>query len=99
MFGETLEVIVSDQTQAEIDRAFAYYNQINESLADRFGEEVDNALILISEMWSTYQIRYGQYRCKTIKIFPYIFHFRVSEEERKIYVQVFAHQKQYSPLD
>ena len=78
-------VLVLDEALNDLKEACDYYDEINPKLGDRFFREVDKAFADLRKN-PFYQVRYDSFRMKIVKKFPYIIHYIVDEEARKVLV-------------
>lgn len=81
------EVKIEDRAFDEIQDAILYYEGKQSGLGLRFKETVLSAIESLKRN-PFYQVRYSTFRCLPIKKFPYMIHFEVDENAKR--VDVFA---------
>jgi toxin ParE1/3/4 len=85
-------IILNDAIQ-DFNDALHYYRNINPKLAQKLYTSVDATLKHIKQT-PFYQIRYDQFRMKTVKGFPYIIHYIIVENMKLI--EVYGIRNSYS---
>lgn len=79
------KVLLDKRAFSDIDEALSYYNKVSPQLAKRFLVETKKAIKSLTKN-PFFQIRYKDYRCLPIKIFPFMFHFVVDEKSKTVVV-------------
>lgn len=83
---------VSYQNEAllHLQKTIDYYNSKQNGLGKRFGSEVIKTSKKL-EKNPYFQIRYDNIRCVPIKKFPFMIHFLVQEELKKVRIYAILH--------
>jgi plasmid stabilization system protein ParE len=74
-----------------------YYKSINDTLAKKFNDNLKAAIKMISKNPILFQIRYDNFRVSTIKDFPFIIHYEISENT--IIIKAIYHSSRDSKLN
>jgi len=80
------ELLIQPSALDDIQEAIDYYDFQKDGLGEKFEEEVNSHLILISKA-KFFQVRYDEVRCLPLKRFPYMIHFSVVEEKKLIIIR------------
>jgi plasmid stabilization system protein ParE len=79
----------------DVQSGYQYYNiEASPTIADRFLDEVQKTLESIKRNPYAYRVRYADIRCAVLRIFPYLVHYRVSEQEQSILILAVANTYQ-----
>ena len=70
----------------DIQKAFNYYDKIDDSIGDKFQINLDKAIVAIANN-PFYQIRYSDVHCLLVKKFPYMIHFQVNEKKNTVIIR------------
>jgi toxin ParE1/3/4 len=79
--------------QAELDRAFAWYQERNPEVAQRFVVEVRNKAKLVAEAPERWPVVRGTTRRLTLDEFPFSIVYRHRAAERLVWIVAVAHQR------
>jgi hypothetical protein len=74
----------------DVQEAILYYDKQQIGLGIRFFQSVSSAIETLS-LNPFYQIKYDNVRCFLVKPFPYIIHFIVDENDRKVIILAIIH--------
>jgi toxin ParE1/3/4 len=83
----TYKVVVEPGAQADIDKAFDYYNSVtdNNKVLINFWNDIEQAYGAL-KINPFYQVRSKNYRALPLKNFPYLLFFEVLEKQRIVKV-------------
>jgi hypothetical protein len=83
----TYKVVVEPGAQADIDKAFEYYNSVtdNDKVLINFWNNIEQAYSAL-KINPFYQVRSKHYRALPLKNFPYLMFFEVLEKQRIVKV-------------
>jgi addiction module RelE/StbE family toxin len=83
----TYKVVVEPGAQADIDKAFEYYNSVtdNDKVLSNFWNDIEQAYSALKTN-PFYQVRSKHYRALPLKKFPYLLFFEVLEKQRIVKV-------------
>jgi toxin ParE1/3/4 len=79
------EIILHPKTELDIEEAYAYYFSKGLRALKTFHKELENAQKAL-KLNPYFQIRYREYRCLPLKNIPYMLHFIIDEENKKVNV-------------
>ena len=83
-------VFISPPAYDDIQQAIDYYNDRQKGLGKRFHLAVKSAVSALKRN-PFYQIRYDEVRCLSVKRFPYMLHFTLTEETRTVIIHAVIH--------
>lgn len=90
------ELVLSQDSINDIDKAFNYYNGISLGLGFEFTDTLDKYFKNISNLPTASAIRYDLVRVKAIDTFPFTIHFTISEKNQIIILRIFnTHQQPF----
>ncbi len=90
------ELVLSQDSINDIDKAFNYYNSISSGLGFEFTNTLDNYFKNISNLPAASAIRYDLVRVKAIDTFPFTIHFTISDNDQIIILRIFnTHQQPF----
>lgn len=90
------ELVLSQDSINDIDKAFNYYNSISSGLGFEFTNTLDNYFKNISNLPAASAIRYDLVRVKAIDTFPLTIHFTISDNDQIIILRIFnTHQQPF----
>lgn len=78
-------VTLSDQAETDLDETNDYYSKVNNSLLDRFWNDLDQTLIRLSENPLQFQERYKGNRIAFMEYFPFGVHFFVNGKQIEVF--------------
>jgi toxin ParE1/3/4 len=88
------EVVLSNQAQFDIDKAFVYYfENANHLVANSFLEDVDIGIDMLS-LNPHYQQFKGNVRTMSLNVFPYLLFFEIFEDSKIVRVLSVFHTSQ-----
>ncbi len=79
------KVLLLDEAGNDFSNALEYYKKINLIIAHKFHKATSKSLNDLKKN-PFYQIRYDDFRIKTIKNYPYVLHFTVNEQLNCVFV-------------
>lgn len=85
------DVIILQPAKFDISEAAIWYNSKQKGLGRRFLNEVRNKVIFIRENPLATEIRYDETRCAVLKVFPFMIHYIIDEENKTIVVAAVFH--------
>jgi len=89
----TYEIVFHPEATLEYINAYAWYEEKEPGLGERFILSVDDAIADIVAHPSSGRIETSIYRIKVVKTFPYIILYEVIEKRKKIYIEAIYHGK------
>ena len=75
----------------DITEAMDWYDEQQAGLADRFYTQVESKLEQVAEHPFLYSVRYAEVRCVLVDDFPYLVHYYVEEERKRVTVLGIIH--------
>lgn len=84
-------IVISPEAVTEINEIIAWYNLKKNGLGYTFRNNTKNAINNLKANHLNYQIRYSEFRCCPIKKFPYLIHFKIFEQEKKVVITTIKH--------
>ncbi len=78
-------LVILDQAQEEIRRAYEYYAEISIPVLRSFDDQLGEAYKSL-ETSPFYQFRYKSLRALPFKSFPYMIFFSIDEQEKTVYI-------------
>lgn len=84
------KVLITASAYNDIQQAIDYYNEKQRGLGKRFHLAVKEAIGVVRRN-PFYQIRYDEVRCFSVKHFPYMLHFVVTEEIKTVILYAVIH--------
>jgi plasmid stabilization system protein ParE len=79
----SFEIILSEKAKEDVDKAFTYYNQKQEGLGNKFATDLNSAFQTL-EKNPFFRIRYKDFRCLPLEVFPYMLHYVVNENNSEV---------------
>jgi len=89
----SFKIVISEEAEIQIFEAYFYYSEINESLANRFKNELIKTIDYLSVNLEYFQNKYREIRIVLTKKFPYSVHYIV--QNKTVLVLKVLHQKQF----
>lgn len=89
----SFKIVISEEAEFQIYKAYMYYSEINDALAERFNDELVEAIDFLKENPEHFQNRYREIRIVLTKNFPYSVHYII--KNNTVYVLKMLHQKQF----
>ena len=84
-------VVFRAEALQDVTDSMDWYDEQQAGLADRFYAQVENKLEQVAENPLLYSIRYDKVRCTLIDDFPYLVHYYVEEERKRVIVLGIIH--------
>lgn len=81
----SFEIILSEKAKEDVDKAFNYYNQKQDGLGNKFAADLGTALQTL-EKNPFFRIRYKEFRCLPLDVFPYMLHYIVDEKHSEVII-------------
>lgn len=78
------KVKIEPEALANIQDIIIWYNQQKSGLGERFRKAIISKIDVLNKNPHIYRIRYKQIRCILVKKFPYMIHFYINEEMKKV---------------
>ncbi|MGM0944530.1 MAG: type II toxin-antitoxin system RelE/ParE family toxin [Bacteroidota bacterium] len=90
------ELRYNPQIYSDIQKAVDFYTEQtkNDQLARRFVQHVENALSKLNNTALHYQVRFDNVRMIPVPSFPFLVHYRVSEETNTVFVEAIFHVRE-----
>lgn len=79
------KVSIFNEAANDFNKALDFYKTINVVVAKKFNKSTKEALNDLKKN-PFYQIRYDDFRLKTVKGYPYVFHFTVDDKLQRVFV-------------
>ena len=79
------ELLIDYRTHNDIEDAIDYYLEKNANAAVDFYNDIQDAYSALKKN-PFYQIRYLDYRCLPLRIFPFMFRFTINERKKVVYI-------------
>ena len=83
-------VDITPEAKLDIQEAIDWYNDKQKGLGKKFHKEVKNGIARLEEN-PFYAIKYNQIRCLSVPKFPYLLHFIVEEDDKKVIILGILH--------
>ena len=83
---KTYTVAYFDEVENDLAEAKAWYKSMQNGLEKRFAKAVEEAIIKLKRMPTTYAIRYKNIRIAYPVVFPYAIHFYIDEQQNMIII-------------
>lgn len=83
-------VLFQNESLKQLQTSIDYYNDQEHGLGKRFGLTVKKAAKSL-EKNPFYQIRYDKIRCLPVNKFPFMLHFQVNEELKRVRIFAILH--------
>ncbi len=80
--------------QKDVQEASRWYNQKQKGLGRQLVKEVREKIKFIEQHPFTFGVRYGHTRTATLDRFPYMIHYRIEENSKKILIGAVFHTRQ-----
>ena len=84
-------VVFRTEALQDITGAMDWYDEQQAGLAERFYAQLESKLEQVAEHPFLYSIRYAEVRCVVVDDFPYLMHYYVEEERRRVTVLGIIH--------
>ncbi len=78
---------IEPEAVQDIQEAVDYYKAINQKLVVRFFQTINKQFSTLQKNHSSFAIRYDNIRCLPLKKFPYMIHYSVLLEEKKVSIK------------
>lgn len=85
------EAILLRLARQDISDVAKWYNSKKKGLGKRFTKEVRSIVKFICKNPETFEIRYDDTRCAVLKVFPYMIHYTIDEENKAIIIVAVFH--------
>lgn len=92
-----LELIVSPEAEADIREAFAFYETIDDELAQRFVHHINTQLLKIRTHPRAFPVIYNQYHRLLLPDFPFAVFYSIENDHIRI-LAVFHQQRNIDKL-
>lgn len=92
----SFQVRLLDSAELDAAEAMHYYDGQRPGLGNEFLGDLIKRVEALSEFWA-YEIKYGQYRMRRLKRFPYVLYFKVNEMSKQIDVEAVLHERAFLP--
>lgn len=79
----SFKILILDEAIEDFKMVFKYYEKINPKLAKKFHSAVNTSFSDLKRN-PFYQIRYDEFRMKSVKKFPYIVHYIIKEVDKTV---------------
>lgn len=79
-------IVIDPRALQDIQLAIDYYDEQQTGLGKQF-EDALNQHLLILEKNPFYQVRYDDVHCLPLKKYPYMLHFTINEERKRIIIR------------
>ena len=79
----SFEIILDERAKQDLDKAFNYYNQKQDGLEEKFAADVESAFKTL-EKNPFFRVRYKEFRCLPLEVFPYMVHYIIDENNSEI---------------
>jgi plasmid stabilization system protein ParE len=79
------EVLLDLRVHADIEKAIDYYYERSPKAANQLFDEIQVAYAALRKN-PYFQVRYSDYRCLPLRIFPFMFHFTINDKEQTVYI-------------
>ena len=86
-----MNLVISKRAEREILSSYAYYEQAQSGLGERFIRAIELKLNKIALHPKRYPLKQGQYRETMIAIFPILIIYRYNEKKKLIFVSSIFH--------
>lgn len=80
------DIKIEPEAHQDIQEGIDWYNEQQPGLGRTFYEEVKDAFKRL-QTHPFFQIRYDKVRCLPLKSYPYMIHFTVDEQEKRVIVR------------
>jgi plasmid stabilization system protein ParE len=89
----TFRAIISTRAEKKIEDAWAWYEDRQVGLGDRFIKEVVGQIRQVELYPETYAARYKTFREASVPIFPYILIYKINKTQKLVYILSVFHAK------
>ena len=79
------KIVITHKARIDMFEGIEWYNKQSEGLGKRFYQAIQKEYKTIRQN-PYFQIRYQDVRCLPLKKFPYMFHFVIDEERKRVVV-------------
>jgi plasmid stabilization system protein ParE len=85
------KAIILPLAKDDIKSAAHWYNDKQQGLGKRFTKEVRDKVLFIRKNPKVVAIRYDDTRCAVLRIFPFMIHFNVDEDNKLVIIVAVFH--------
>lgn len=89
------KTLMLPRAKEDIREASKWYNKQQQGLGKRFTKQIRDSVALIKHNPYAFNIRYKEVRTAIVRVFPYMIHYIIEEENKRIVIIAVFHTSLY----
>lgn len=89
------KIVYNPEVKSDIQDAVIWYNEQQPGLGQYFYKVIKEHIFILKQSPFLFSIRYDDIRCLPTKVFPYMIHYRVHNNDRTVSVEAIMHTSRH----